>query len=248
MIPNIKQLQKFYASPLGKIAHKNLQKQIISLTGDVRAKRVLTIGFTTPYLDFILKDAERIINIFPPQMGAFAWPKNSPSKSVLSDLLELPLNDASIDIIIAVHAFEYVADSEELMREIWRIAAPNASLIVVVPRRHGLWAQRDNTPFGSGHPFSKSQLDSLLRIHSFIPKTCSDALFLLPSNSPFWLKLSPILEKVFRLFGGTFAGAMCVKAKKQLFPAVPRRKKHQRLVKIPALKPQTAFELPKKQS
>ena len=48
------------------------------------------------------------------------------------------------------------------MRELWRVTAPNGRLIVVVPRRGGFWAQADNTPFGSGYPFSRGQLEKLL--------------------------------------------------------------------------------------
>ncbi len=78
---------------------------------------------------------------------------------MLCDPLEMPLTDSAVDLIIAVHAFEHITDAEELMRELWRVAAPNARLIVVVPRRRGPWAATDNTPFGDGNPFSRTQLD-----------------------------------------------------------------------------------------
>ena len=97
--------------------------------------------------------------------------------------MEMPLTDAAIDLTIAVHALEHIADAEELMRELWRVTAPNGRLIIVVPRRRGIWAQRDNTPFGTGNPYSAGQLERLLRDHSFVPEGWRDGLFLPPFQS-----------------------------------------------------------------
>ena len=241
MTPDIKRLCDFYGSPLGRTARSLLRKKIRQLAGNVKGKRVLGLGFTSPYLRFALEDAERVLCFMPSRQGVIQWPENNHSTTVLCDPLEMPLTDASIDLIIAVHAFEHVSDSEELMRELWRIAAPNAELIVIVPRRRGLWAQRDNTPFGCGNPFSRPQLDNLLRQHSFEPLKWCDALFLPPSQSPLLLKSKRIFEQVGPIFGSTFAGAMCVKAKKQLFPAIARRKRAKRLVRLPVLSPQPAM-------
>ncbi len=142
-----------------------------------------------------------------------------------------------------MHAFEHIADAEELMREIWRVAAPNARLIVIVPRRRGLWAQRDNTPFGSGNPFSKSQLEKLLRDHSFTPEAWRDALFLPPAQGPLLLRWARAFEVVGRLFGPALAGVTCVRARKELFPAVPRRQRKERYVRVPAMAPQAAMQV-----
>jgi SAM-dependent methyltransferase len=149
----------------------------------------------------------------------------------------MPLTDAAVDLIIAVHAFEHIGDGIELMRELWRVAAPNARLIVVVPRRRGLWAQRDNTPFGTGNPFSKSQLEKLLRDHSFTPELWRDALFLPPSQMSLLLKWARGFERAGRLFGPTLAGVTVVRARKELFPAVPRRQRKERYVRVPVLSP-----------
>ena len=71
----------------------------------------------------------------PERQGASAWPREGPSRTVLCDPLEMPLSDAAIDLTIAVHALEHVADAEELMRELWRITAPNGHLVMVVARQ-----------------------------------------------------------------------------------------------------------------
>ncbi len=240
MTPDIKQLVEFYKSPLGTKVRPLLLKKVKSLAGNVSNKRVLGLGYANPYLRFTLDEAELVLSLMPSRQGVVKWPPDRASICVLSDMLEMPLPDSSIDLIIAVHAFEHVSDYEELMRELWRIATPNAELIVIVPRRRGLWAQIDKTPFGCGNPFSHHQLENLLRNHSFEPVKWLNALYLPPFQSPLLLKSKNLFERLGSIFGATFAGAICVKAKKQLFPAIARRKKTKRLVRIPVLKPQAA--------
>ncbi|RYE07076.1 MAG: SAM-dependent methyltransferase [Hyphomicrobiales bacterium] len=242
MTPDVKRLIGFYKSPLGKIARALVREQVIRMAGPIDRRRVLGLGFASPYLRFALEKAERVLAFMPARQGASAWPREGPSHTVLCDPLEMPLTDAAVDLIIAVHAFEHVSDAEELMRELWRVAAPNARLIVVVPRRRGMWAAADNQPFGDGNPFSRTQVERLLRDHSFVPESWREVLYLPPSNRRVFLRLARLFERFGPLFGPLFAGVIVVSAKKELFPAVPRRRKLERYVRVPSLAPQTAME------
>lgn len=244
MTPDITRLIGFYKSPLGRITRQLLREQVRQMLGDVTGRRILALGFATPYLRTSLNVAERVVACMPTRQGASAWPREGPSSTFLADPLELPLPDASVDVVLMVHALEHTADAEEQMRELWRIAAPDADLIIVVPRRRGLWAQRDNTPFGSGNPYSRSQLDDLLRTHSFLPQDWRDALYLPPTNITPILKSARMFERGGRVFGAALAGVVCVRAKKQQFPAIARRKRAQRVVRMPVLNPQPARETP----
>lgn len=241
MTPDVARLIEFYRSPLGNISRALLRKEIIRFAGPVRGRRVLGLGFATPYMRFTLSEAERVLAFMPARQGASAWPREGPSHTVLCDPLEMPLTDAAVDLIIAVHALEHISDAEELMRELWRVAAPNARLIVVVPKRRGMWSAADNTPFGDGHPYSRGQLERLLRDHSFVPEHWKDALYLLPSQNSLALKSTRLFERAGRVFGPTLAGALIVSARKELFPAIPRRKRAERYVRVPALSPQAAM-------
>ena len=242
MSVDVKRLIGFYKSPLGKISRALLREEIIRLAGPVERRRILGLGFATPYLRFTLDKAERVLAFMPARQGSSAWPREGPSHTVMCDPLEMPLTDAAVDLILAVHAFEHVSDAEELMRELWRVAAPNAKLIVVVPRRRGLWAALDNTPFGDGNPFSRTQVEKLLRDHSFVPIAWREALYLPPSGHRLSLKLARFFERFLRLFGPAFAGVIVVSAKKELFPAVPRRKRIERYIRVPGMAPQAAME------
>jgi SAM-dependent methyltransferase len=240
MTSDVTRLIGYYKSPLGRISRTLVREQVLGLAGDVAGLRVLGLGFATPYMRFALGKAERVLAFMPARQGASAWPREGPSHTVLCDPLEMPLTDASIDLTIAVHMLEHVSDDEELMRELWRVTAPNGHLILVVPRRRGIWAQRDNTPFGSGNPYSGGQLEKLLRDHSFVPVAWRDGLFLPPFQSSLVLKSTRFFEGIGRLFGPAMSGVICVRARKEAFPAVPRRKKEERFVRVPGLSAATA--------
>ncbi len=240
MTSDVSRLIAYYKSPLGRISRTLVREQIVGLAENVRGQRVLGLGFATPYLRFCLAEAERVLAFMPARQGASAWPREGPSHTVLCDPLEMPLADASIDLTIAVHLLEHIADAEELMRELWRVTAPSGAVLLVVPRRRGIWAQRDNTPFGQGNPYSASQLEKLLRDHSFVPEAWRDGLFLPPFQSPLMLKSTRLFERVGRLFGPAMSGVICVRARKEAFPAIARRKREERFVRVSGLSVQTA--------
>ncbi len=248
MTPDVKRLIEFYRSPLGRIARTLVREPILSLAGNVSGRRVLGLGFASPYLRAMLEPSERVVVLMPARQGASVWPPEGPSLTLLADPLEMPFTDSSFDLIVAVHALEHAADAEEQMRELWRIAAPGAKLIVVVPRRRGPWAGRDNTPFGFGNPFSRRQLDHLLRSHSFVPEIWRDALYVPPFEWSLILKSSRLFERGGRLFGSALAGVIVTIARKEQFPAVVRRLRAERLVRVPDLAPQTAMHLPRRKS
>jgi SAM-dependent methyltransferase len=244
MTPDVTQLIEFYKSPLGQLVRRLLRRRVEELAGDVTGKRVLGLGFATPYLGFALQPAERVLAFMPARQGACLWPPGKPSLSVLCDPLELPLTDAAVDLVIAVHLVEHVADAEELMRELWRVCAPDAELIVVAPRRRGLWSTRDNTPFGIGHPYSRGQMERLLRAHSFEVKSIREALYLPPSHRRIILKSAQLFERFGPFFGPALSGVIVARARKKLFPAIARRKRLERFVRLPGMAPQTAMQTP----
>ena len=62
----------------------------------------------------------------------------------------------------------------------WRVLSPEGRLMLVVPNRRGVWARLDNTPFGQGRPYSRRQLEVLVRDALFTPLDLSGALYLPP--------------------------------------------------------------------
>lgn len=231
----IDELIGFYKSPLGRISRRLIRELVKELAGAHDGRRIVGLGYATPYLMQFSDRAERVMAFMPARQGIVRWPEDGPCRAVMVDPLEMPLTDAAVDLVVAVHAFEHVADAEELMRELWRVTAPGAHLVVAVPRRRGLWAQRDNNPFGHGHPFSKTQLSRLLREHSFTPEEWRDALYLPPTQFQPALKSARAFEIGGRFLGSALAGLLAVRARRENYPAVTRRAPSRRLVELPEL-------------
>ena len=122
-----------------------------------------------------------------------------------------------------------------MLKEIWRVLAGGGRLLIVVPNRRGIWARLDRTPFGSGRPYTMSQLSQLLRDEQFTPVGSDAALFIPPAKGRMIMRSSPAWERIGKRWFSTFAGVLLVEATKQIYakPAairVPRR----RLVYTPA--------------
>ncbi len=70
-----------------------------------------------------------------------------------------------------------------LLRQLWRVLAPEGRILLVAPNRASLWAQVERSPFGQGRPFSKTELDGLLKGALFAPCRWERALYAPPLQS-----------------------------------------------------------------
>ena len=104
------------------------------------------------------------------------------SLSVLVEETDLPLPDECADRILLVHMLEWTEKSRELLRELWRVLAPNGRLLVIVPNRRGLWARVDSTPFGYGSPFCARSSPSSSRTRCSRPRTGNTRSIMPPFN------------------------------------------------------------------
>ena len=144
---------------------------------------MLGIGYATPYLGLFREEAERCLAFMPAGQGVVKWPTARPALSALVDENELPLPDSAVDRILLVHALEMTHDPAALLREVWRVLASGGRLLAVVPNRRGVWARMDTTPFGHGRPYSRSQINQLLRETWFTPTGWSEALYVPPVDA-----------------------------------------------------------------
>ena len=167
--------------------------------------------------------------------GFPSWPTTRPALSALVDENELPLADAAVDRVMLVHALEMTNDPGALLREVWRVLASGGRLLAVVPNRRGLWARMDTTPFGHGRPYSRSQINQLLRETWFTPTGWSEALYVPPVARGWFLRSAVAWERTGATLSAPFAGVHLVEATKQVYRAIPARREKQRLV--PALEP-----------
>jgi SAM-dependent methyltransferase len=234
---DVTDLRGFYASPLGLVARALVGRVLDRFWGPLSGLRVLGLGYATPYLGAVRGLAERTLAFMPACQGVVNWPATGLSASALADPLMMPLPEGSIDRILVVHALETVESPTELLYEVSRILTPGGRVIVVAPNRRGLWARMDTTPFGQGQPFSRSQLRNLMRDTLLSPEGWAETLYVPPLRSRVLLRTALAWERVGVGFSLPFAGLHVVEATKQLYRAVPVRRKQRASRVTPVLVP-----------
>lgn len=228
-------LRNFYTTRLGVVARRLINRGIRERWPDAPAQRVVGVGYCTPYLGLFREDAERCLAFMPAAQGVTKWPTARPSLAALVDEYELPLPDSSVDRLLLVHALEVSDDPAELLREMWRVLTPSGRMIVVLPNRRGPWARADNTPFGHGRPYSRSQMTQLLRETWFTPAAWSEVLHMPPIHSGWFLRWAAAWERFGSMIASPFAGVHIVEATKQVYRPIAVRRERRRL--IPAMEP-----------
>ncbi|OAN48198.1 methyltransferase type 11 [Paramagnetospirillum marisnigri] len=217
MWTDVVDLRDFYSASLGQVAQRLIRRRLRQLWPDLSGLRVLGLGFATPYLRPYLGEAERVIAVMPASQGVLPWPAEGPGLTALADETDLPLPDRSIDRLLLVHALESTEQVRAMMREAWRVLADGGRLLVVVPNRRGIWARLERTPFGNGRPYTKGQLDRLLRDNMFTPVARASALFLPPTTSRMLLRSASAMEEIGSRWFETFGGVLMVEAAKQIY-------------------------------
>jgi SAM-dependent methyltransferase len=229
-------LREFYAGRLGHAARRLLAHRMRARFGGARGATVLGLGFAVPYLEGWRDEAERIIAFMPATQGVMHWPAEQPGRTALVDDTELPLPDRSVDVALVVHELELSDHITAMLRELWRVLAPQGRALFVVPNRRGMWARFDSTPFGHGRPFSRQQLTEILRGQNFAPTGWANALFVPPFDRGFFVRSAPAWERIGLWVSPGFSGILMVEAVKQVY-AVSAAKKRKL---VPRFDPQIA--------
>lgn len=220
MRPTVEEMSAFYATPLGRRAVREVRRTLHPLLADKPTDRVLGIGFCGPYLSGLERRAERLALVMPARQGVMRWPRtptSAPNRAVLAEETRLPFPDALFDQVVVIHGLEFVDPARRLLREIWRVLAPNGKLLVVSPNRAGLWAHFEKTPFGNGRPYGRGQLKTLLQDSLFEPEQWQTAL-VMPPFRPLMT-----LERTARAIAPKFGSVHIVLAQKTdgLAPVAP---------------------------
>lgn len=226
-------LQRFYASPLGEAARSAVMRRLSSLWPRLEGLDVLGVGYPTPYLGLIRASARRAVVVMPAAQGAEPWPMEPAVSTALADEARLPLIDAVFDRVLVIHALEEAASPHALLREIWRVMAPEGRLVVIAANRWSFWAQSGGTPFGHGRPFSRTQLASLLSDSMFEPMASSRALFAPPINWTPLVRTAEAFERVGELLWPAQGGLLLMEAVKRLYASTARSEGRVLLAKAP---------------
>jgi len=177
---DVLELREFYASPLGRAARTMISRRIDEAWDGAGGLDVLGLGYATPYLGGYRLAARRVIAAMPAAQGVEVWPGDARVTSLLVGERSLPFPNAMFDRILVIHALEEADDPLAVLREVWRVLAPSGRVIVAAANRRGIWSNVEQTPFGHGQPFTRRQLETLVREAELEPTAWSRALFAPP--------------------------------------------------------------------
>jgi SAM-dependent methyltransferase len=216
---DVLELRRFYAAPLGRAARAMIGRKVEEAWGDGNGLDVLGLGYATPFLDGLYA-ARRTVAAMPAAQGVEAWPQGVKNRACLVDERALAFPNALFDRILAVHALEEADDPLAVLREVWRVLAPSGRTIIVAASRLGLWSDAEKTPFGHGRPFTRGQLEQLVREAELEPIAWSRALYIPPLDwTAGWAEG---FEQIGSRLWPQFSGLILLEAVKQTFAVKPR--------------------------
>ena len=246
---DVLELRRFYASPLGGAVREMVGRKLAEAWENPRGLDFLGLGYATPFLEG-LDSARRVVAAMPAAQGVEAWPLEGRNLACLGEETALPFANALFDRILVVHGLEESDDPLALMREIWRVLAPSGRVVIVAASRLGLWSDAEKTPFGHGRPFTRGQLEELVREAELEPAAWSRALYAPPLD---WtVGWSEAFEQVGSRLWPQFSGVILLEAVKQTFavkPKAPRMRAKAPVLRPvpvgPILEPAARFEKPR---
>jgi len=212
-------LREFYAGRLGAAAREMVTRKVAEAWGSLSGLDLLALGYATPFLEPLAAGARRAIAAMPAAQGVEAWPLGAPNGAALVDETALPFPNALFDRVLAVHAIEESDSPLAVMSEIGRVLAPSGRVILVVAARHGLWTNAESSPFGHGRPFSRRQLEALVREADLEPAGWTRALYAPPFG---WAaRWAEGFEQIGARVWPPLAGLILMEAQKQTLAVRP---------------------------
>jgi SAM-dependent methyltransferase len=229
---DVNELRDFYNRPLGSVVRRLLTRRIRGRWRSAQGAHLIGLGFAAPFIGSFRGEASRLGALMPANQGALVWPASGHVHSVMVEEAMLPLPDASIDRLLGVHYLEGAERDAHLLREMWRVLTPEGRLLLIVPNRRSVWARLDTTPFGYGRPYSRNQLERLLKNALFTPVDWTSALHMPPIDRQWLVRWSIVFERIgARLWPG-LAGVIIVEARKELMAPTPVRTSARRIERL----------------
>lgn len=224
MRPDIVNLRQFYSSLLGRRVKACLHHMVTRYWPNHFGSAIIGIGYTLPVLRAMERHSDAAIcAVMPAVQGAIYWPVHAANRSILTDETCLPFAVNSISRAVVMHALEYHAKPDEMLRSLWQALEPGGQVLLIVPNRRGIWARFGRTPFCTGTPYTLQSISHLLAETEFTLRETSTALFAPPSSHPVCLRLFTLLEGLGRALFPYWGGVLVIEAEKQIYAGVGQR-------------------------
>ena len=232
----IDDLRAFYGEPTGALVRRLIARRLDDAWGEAANCDVLGLGYATPWLGAFV-GARRVVAAMPGRQGVETWPAAGRNRSLLVDENRLPFPAGAFDRVLLIHALEEAEDPAVLLTEAVRALAPAGRIILAAAARGGLWARAEATPFGHGRPFTRGQMERLVRQVGLEPTAWSQTLY-----TPPWgpvLGMADGIERLGGMIAPGAAGVILLEASRQAYARIRPGGSAQRVaVAPPVLAPQ----------
>ncbi len=216
---SIDEVRAFYGEPAGRLVRRLVARRLDDAWGQAMGCDVLGIGYATPWLD-AFSGARRVIAAMPQGQGAEAWPETGRNATVMVEDGRLPFRAGMFDRVLMVHALEEAEAPGQMLVEAVRALAPAGRIILVAAARGGFWGRAENTPFGHGRPFSRGQLERLVREVDLEPVAWSQTLYVPPWRPA--LGVADAVERIGQAVAPGAAGIVLLEAARRTYARTPR--------------------------
>ena len=210
-------LEAFYESRLGQCAAQLMSARLMDLWGACDGQRVLGIGYPNPLLPLWQADAATCIGAVPDEIGEVRLASERGQTLCVTPEQRLPFSEGLFDRVFMLHALEEADSPRQLLREAWRVLAPEGRIVVAVTNRRSLWSLVDSKPFGHGRPWTRRQLVRFLDDSLFQVTASTTAVHMPPLNWRLITAASKSWERAGELVLPGLGGVVLVEAVKRMY-------------------------------
>ncbi len=213
-------LTSFYQTPLGILTQRLLAARLAELWPHLAGEEILALGDIRPLWEVLTAQGGRLFG-FTESKEIKRLARADPASVFSPPSLPLPVADASMDRVVALHFLENLSNPADALDEIGRVLKGEGRLLLIIPNRHGIWARSKATPFGSGQAYSFYQISTLLKDQGFQIDRARGALYVPPVRSRLVLSLTDGLEKGGRCLFPSLGGVLLIEARKRIYAPRP---------------------------
>jgi len=195
------EIRTFYESPLGRAALDLLRAHVEKLWPVLENERIFSLGAAGILFDGTVSSAR--------MTGT-----EGENFSCLVDAKNKPLPDADVDRLAVLHGGASF-DLGALLREGIRVLKGEGRILLILPRKGGLWDSVPLSPFGQEPAYSERNVRNLLKRNGYFIERIDRALYAPPIDAPwnlFWVPKIEMAAPFVFPFGG---GVLVVEAKKR---------------------------------
>lgn len=210
-------LEAFYATRLGQCAARLMSERMTDLWGNCEGLRLLGVGYPSPLLPLWQDHAASCIGAVPEEIGEVRLASERGQALCLAPEQRLPFPEGLFDRVFLLHALEEADSPRQLLREAWRVLAPEGRIVVAVTNRRSMWSLVDSKPFGHGRPWTRRQLVRFLNDSLFQVTASTTAVHMPPLDWRLITAASKSWERAGELALPGLGGVVLVEAVKRLY-------------------------------